>query len=127
MTWQATNRSSSAGAIATTAVGLGPNPTYQTRLRAIYCTLVGTNAGSGTVVVRDGPTGTGSIIFQSNLNIPANSQDIFSRSDLDLRATIGNVMTIEFLAGTPGDFQTVNALGDYVPLGTPYGATLLGE
>jgi len=116
-----------AGAAASIAVATGPNSTYQTRLRAMYCTLSGTNAGSGTLVVRDGATGVGAIIFEATLSIPVNSRDLINRTDLDLRATVGNLLTIEFLAGTTADFQSINAQGDYVPPGTPYGATALGE
>jgi hypothetical protein len=113
--------------MATIAVVTGPNTTYQTRLRAMYCTLDGPSSGSGTVVVRDGLTGVGTIIFQSTLNLPGSGIDILDRTGIDLRATAGNVLTIEFLAGTASDFQSINAQGDYAPPGTPYGATLTGE
>jgi hypothetical protein len=126
MTWQVTTRSL-AGVAASIGVATSLNPTYQTRLRAMYCTLSGSNAGSGTVVVRDGPTGTGAIKFEATMSIPANSRDLINRTDLDIRATVGNVLTIEFLAGTSGDFQSINAQGDYIPPGIPYGATSLSE
>lgn len=113
------------GAAASIAVAISPNSTYQTRLRALYCTLQGPSAGSGTVVVRDGATGVGAIMFEATLAIPVNSRDLVNRTDLDLRATVGNVLTVEFLAGTAGDFQAINAQGDYIPPGIPYGATLL--
>jgi hypothetical protein len=124
--WQVTTRST-AGAAATISVSASPNLTYQARLRALYCTLDGPAAGSGTVVVRDGATGVGTIIFHSTLNLPGSGIDILDRTGIDLRATAGNALTIEFLAGTASDFQSVNAQGDYVPPGTPYGATLTGE
>jgi hypothetical protein len=126
MTWQVTARSA-AGAAAATSAATGPNSTYQTRLRALYCTLGGPAAGSGTVVVRNGATGVGTIIYRSTLNLPSGGVGVLERTGIDLRATAGNALTIEFLAGTASDFQSVNAQGDYVPLGTPYGATLLGE
>ncbi len=126
MTWQLATRGL-AGAAASTVVAISPNPTYQTRLRAMYCTLAGSNAGSGTVVVRDGISGVGTILFEATLSIPANSRDLVNRTDLDLRATAGNVLTVEFLAGTAGDFQAINAQGDYIPPGIPYGATALDE
>src|SRR6266576_6865540 len=126
MTWQMTTRSL-AGAAASVAVATSLNSAYQTRLRAMYCTLAGPNAGSATVVVRDGPSGSGAILFEATLAIPANSRDLVNRTDVDLRATAGNVLTIEFLAGVAGDFQTVNSLWDYFPPGLHYGATALSE
>lgn len=124
--WQVTIRGT-AGTAATISVPGGPNLTYQTRLRALYCTLDGPAAGSGTVVVRDGATGVGTVIFHSTLSLPGGGIDVLNRTDIDLRATAGNSLTIEFLAGTASDFQSVNAQGDYAPPGTPYGATLTGE
>jgi hypothetical protein len=126
VTWKMTTRSL-AGAAASVSVSTSLNPTYQTRLRAMYCTLAGSNAGTGTIVVRDGPSGSGVIIFEATLAIPGNNRDLVNRTNLDIRATAGNAMTIEFLAGTSGDFQTANALGDYIPPGLPYGATALSE
>ena len=119
MVWQVTNRST-AGNAATAAVAAGSNSTYQTRMRSIYATLRGPAAGSGTMVVRDGLTGIGTIIFQTDLNISASGRDTLALYEFDIRATPGNVMTIEFTAGTPSDFQVVNAQGDYVPPGTPF-------
>ncbi len=121
MQWQITNRGG-AGAVATVAAATGPDTTFQTRLRAIYCTLAGTAAGTGTIVVRDGATGVGTIIFEADLSTPSNNRDFLSFTEVDLRATAGNVMTIEFLSGTASDFQAVNAQGDYVAPGTPYNA-----
>lgn len=126
MTWQVTTRST-AGVAATISVATGPNSTYQTRLRAAHCSLDGSAAGSGTVVVRDGPSGSGTIIFQATLNLPGSGIDRLNRTDFDLRATVGNVLTVEFLAGTASDFQSINAQGDYIPPGIQYGATLTGE
>jgi hypothetical protein len=125
-TWQATARSIAGGA-ATISVPVSPNTADQTRLRALYCTLDGSMAGSGTVVVRDGATGVGTIIFRSTLALAGGGIDVLERTSIDLRTTPGNLLTVEFLAGTASDFQSVNAQGDYVPPGTPYGATLTGE
>jgi hypothetical protein len=126
VTWQLTTRSL-AGAATSIAVATSPNSKYQTRLRAMYCTLSGSSAGNGTVVVRDGATGVGTIMFEGTLSIPLNSRDLINRTDLDIRATVGNVLTVEFLAGTAGDFQAINAQGDYIPPGIPYGATAFSE
>jgi hypothetical protein len=113
--------------VASIAVATSQNLGYQARLRAMYCTLAGTSAGSAAVVVRDGPTGAGAILFQSTLEIPAGGRDLVNRTKIDLRASVGNVLTVEFLAGVAGDFEAVNALGDYIPPGLPYDATPLSE
>jgi hypothetical protein len=124
--WQITTRSI-AGAAAAVSAAPGPDGVYQTRLRALYCTLAGSAAGGGTVVVRDGPSGVGTILFRSTLNLPGSGIGVLEKIGIDLRATVGNPLTVEFVAGTAGDFQSVNAQGDYVRPGTPYGATLTGE
>ena len=124
--WQAITRSS-AGTAATASVPVSPNPFYQTRLRSLYCTLEGPAGGSGTLVVRDGATGAGTIVFHSTINLPGSGIGIVNRTNIDIRMTTGNVLTVEFLAGTASDFQSVNAQGDYIPHGIPYGATPTGE
>jgi hypothetical protein len=63
----------------------------------------------------------GTIIFEADLYTAANSWGFLEFSEIDLRATAGNVLTVEFIAGTPGDVQEINAGGDYVAPGTFYG------
>jgi hypothetical protein len=77
--------------------------------------------------VRDGASGVGTILFRSILNLPGSGIGVLERIGIDLRATVGNPLTVEFVVGTAGNFQSVNAQGDYVRPGTPYGATLTGE
>jgi hypothetical protein len=110
-----------AGAAASLAIGLGPNQTYQTRLRSLYLTVSGGSAGMATMVVRDGLLGVGQIIFEADLYTAANSRDVLDFNNIDLRATAGGVLTVEFLGGTPGAVQQISAHGDYVPFGIPYG------
>jgi hypothetical protein len=73
------------------------------------------------MVVRDGPTGLGTVIFEADLYTAANSWDFLDFNEIDLRASVGNVLTVEFLAGVPGNVQEINAHGDYVAPGTFYG------
>lgn len=91
------------------------------RLRALQVSLSGTAAGTGTLVVRDGASGSGTIILEMGLSIAANGSAFFEASNLDLRAPTNGQITIEFLAGTSSDQQSVNAQGDLVQLGAPYG------
>ena len=74
-----------------------------------------------TMVVRDGGAGVGTIIFEADLFTQANGRDFLDFNEIDLRATVGNVLTVEFIAGTPGDVQQIDAKGDFVPPGIPYG------
>jgi hypothetical protein len=63
----------------------------------------------------------GTIIFTADLYTAANSADFLDLSEIDLRASAGNVLTVEFTAGIPGDVQEINAEGDFVAPGTFYG------
>lgn len=103
------------------SIGIGPNLTYQTRLRSMYLVVSGSSAGAATAVVRDGPANGGTIIFDADLSTAANGWDFLDYNLIDLRATPGRVLTVEFVTGTPGDVQEINAEGDYVPPGTLYG------
>lgn len=120
MAWQISNRGT-VGAAAIAAAAASGNTTYQARLRALQATLSGTAAGVGTLVVRDGASGVGTIIFRADLAMAANARDGLILTDMDLRASAGAALTVEFLAGTASDFQAVNAQGDYVAPGTPFG------
>lgn len=92
----------------------------QNRIRALGASLNGTTAGTAQLVVRDGPATTGTIIWQWDLSVPtAGTGMAVSFPDLDLRATPGNSITIEFVAGVGGDFEAVNAVGDIIPVGYP--------
>ncbi len=118
--WSIANRGK-AGAVATASIAPSQDAVFQTRLRSMYFGLSGPAIGSATAVVRDGQPGIGAIIFQADLYTAANNRDVVSLPEVDLRATAGNVLTVEFLAGTPSDFQEVSAQGDLILLGTPYG------
>jgi len=70
-------------------------------------------------VVRDGATGTGTIIWSGSLQAPANgSSNLILKSDL--RASVGNALTAEFTgAGATGTQEAVSMQGDIVPSGYP--------
>jgi hypothetical protein len=91
------------------------------RLRALQCRLSGSAAGTDLLVVRDGATGAGTIIWQQDLSVPANGSDSVNVTGLDLRATPGNGLTVEFVSGVASDREDVNAQGDFVPQGYPIG------
>jgi hypothetical protein len=83
--------------------------------------MSGSSAASATMVVRDGPSQAGAVIFEADLYTAANSWDFLDFNEVDLRASVGKVLTVEFVTGTPGNVQEINAGGDYVAPGTEYG------
>lgn len=89
------------------------------RLRALQATLVGTSAATDQLVVRDGATGAGAIIWSGDLSVPANGIASIQMA-MDLRASVGSALTVEFVNGA-GTAEDVNAQGDFVPVGEPYG------
>lgn len=118
--WTITNRGNAgAAASATQAAPASASATQRQvlRLRALQCRLSGSSAGTDLLVVRDGPSGNGTIIWQQDLSVPANGSDSINLSGLDLRATPGNGLTVEFVNGVNSDRETVNAQGDIVPQG----------
>ena len=93
-----------------------------TRLRSLQVS-VATGATAQTPlqwVVRDGATGAGTIIATGALSAPANSVAAVDLTGLDLRASLGNAITVEFTAaGVSASQQAVSAQGDYVAHGAP--------
>ena len=123
--WQISNRgnSGSAASVSRSAPGGASAGNEQLRLVGLTATLGGPTAGTDQVVVRDGPTGTGTIIFTADLSIVANGFAAIQMSPLDLRASPGNALTIEFVNGVTGNREDVNGQGDYIPQGTAYGVS----
>ena len=88
--------------------------------QSIHCTLAdgtGTAAASaGSIVLRDGLTGAGAILWASGLSVPATvgqSAAPVEISGLAIQGTPGNAMTLEFTAagGAANVFQTVAFTG----------------
>lgn len=113
----ATQATASQAAPATAAAGGN-----QLRLRCLTVTLAAgaTAATPLQAVVRDGATGTGTVIWTGALAAPANGSGVIVKCDQDLRATVGNALTIEFTAaGAAATQEAVSAQGDIVPAGYP--------
>lgn len=121
--WRISNRPSSgtAASASRAAPTSGLAAGTQVRMRAIQVSLSGSSAGTDQVVVRDGASGAGAIIWTADLSIPANGGQVYNEWQLDLRATPGNALTVEFVNGVANDQESVNAQGDYVPSGWPLG------
>lgn len=118
--WSISNRP--AATVAASASQAAPGQPMVNRLRALQATLVGTGAGSAQVVVRDGAAGVGTIIWTGDLAVPANGSSVLAVSDLDLRASLGNALTVETASGGGASTQlAVNAQGDLVVNGYGYG------
>jgi hypothetical protein len=121
--WQISNRGS-AGAAATVSLASPANAVGSgqlIRLRSLQATLSGGSSGTDQLVVRDGASGAGTIIWSTDLSIAANGTQIIQQPGLDLRASPGNALTVEFVGGVTNDREDVNAQGDYVPVGYPLG------
>ena len=119
--WTATNRSASSGAAANVSVAAPASAGASgqtTRLRAIQCSLAGSGAGDDQLQIRDGSS-SGAILAQFDLSVGANGFAALALTGLDIRSTPGNALTIMFVNGVSGNYENVNAQGDYVPSGYP--------
>lgn len=119
--WSITNRaaagSASTASIAAPASAKASN--ICTRLRSISVSLAGSSAGTDQIVVRDGASGSGTILKQWDLSVPANGSSLLFMTGLDIRNTPGNALTVEGVSGVTSDREAVNAEGDFVPQGYP--------
>jgi len=87
--------------------------------QSIHATLAdgtGTAAAAAiSIVLRDGPSGSGAIIWSSQLSVPATVGQAAAPveiSGLTIPGTPGNAMTLEFTAaGAANVFETVSATG----------------
>lgn len=120
--WTQTNRN---GAAAATASQTAPATSggQSVRCRQLSASLSGTAASSTqTLVVRDGPASTGTIIWQEDLSISVNTAttaDHVNLTGCDFRASPGNALTVEFTGFTANTAQAISISGDFVPVGYP--------
>jgi len=119
--WHISNRATGGSAATATQAATGTSGNAQLRCRAIQATLVGTSAATDRLVVRDGASGVGTIIFSADLSVAANGMAALPPTPVDLRASPGNALTVEFVNGA-GTAEDVNAQGDIIPQGWPYNA-----
>lgn len=87
---------------------------HQHILKSINASLtaVGAQATPVVVVVRDGLTGAGTIIWQDTLFHTAGGSDRISLSNLNIAGTTGNAMTVEFLSAPAAtNFETLSVSG----------------
>lgn len=117
--WQTFNFPA-ANTAATASVTAGTTGGLVLRLRALQVSISGTGAGAATIVVRDGATGAGTIIWETQINNAANSGTFYGTGVLDLRATSGTLTIESTGAGGANTNLAVNAQGDYVALGAPF-------
>lgn len=124
MPWTITNfPATNTAATATQAAPTNGLTTGQTlRLRALMVTLSAGATQSAVVrfVVRDGASGVGTVLMDGSLSVGANFGQSERLTGIDLRATAGNALTVEFTAGGGATTQeTVWAQGDIVEVGYP--------
>lgn len=120
--WQTTNASTASQNVAgLVAISGGSTANAAIRCRSLQVTCFGTGVPSATLVVRDGATGAGAIIFQASLAALTAQVAGFTSTDLDLRATSGT-MTIETTGSAGATITTlINAQGDYTVVGRAFG------
>ena len=98
--------------------------TLVNRLRALQVGVAtnGTAQPPVNVVVRDGSAGAGTIIWEASLSAVIDGGDTINLSQLDLRSSPGNALTVEFTAAPANAVQGyVNAQGDLCAVGKAYG------
>ena len=89
------------------------------RLLSMQGTLIaGASAATDTVQVLDGAT----VIWQCDVSAAANTTAYTPQLMFDLRASIGNNLTVKFVNGA-GTAEDINAQGDFPSAGTPYWGT----
>lgn len=117
--WQ-TNSAPSSGTKALATVSAGTTGGEALRCRGMEAVLAGETTGisTATVTVIDGLSG-GTVILSAPLSAPAKATVALSLTNLDLRATSGN-LSVKITAPVAGT-ASVNAQGDYVQLGKNYG------
>ncbi len=91
-------------------------PTFRHVCRAIAASLVSTAALAVQVslVLRDGATGVGAVLWQVDVAIPAtaNSADTILLTELHIPGTVNTAMTLEFTAaGGAATFEKVTLVG----------------
>lgn len=116
-TWQISNRG--VAGVPATAAQTCPSGSagFQVRLRALQASLSGPNSGADQLEVLDGA----SVILTLDASIVANGAALVSLGPIDLRASPGNTLTVQWVSGVGGNYEDVNAQGDFVSTGYPYG------
>ena len=115
--WSITNTSGS-GAAGTASLSQPTNAAaqgQQIRVRSVTATLAGSGAGSDTFQIKDGST----VVYAAQLSIAANGYAQLSLTNTDIR--ISGTLTVAFASGVANDVECVNAQGDFVQTGAPYG------
>lgn len=83
-----------------------------TSISATLSTAATPQAAAAVLVLRDGPTATGTIIWSKQVILPANSVWEVNLTDLVIKGTAGNPMTLELVANpVAGAFASVAMTG----------------
>ena len=73
---------------------------------------VGTATGVEVVVLRDGATGAGTVLWSGLVSAPINSSNIITIGGLNIHGTKNTAMTLEFVAaGATSSFESVAMTG----------------
>lgn len=91
-----------------------PGVTHVADLAVFSLVQNGAVSGVFGVVIRDGATGVGTIIFKALVGVSGTAGDhqaIVVGPGLNIRGTAGNAMTIEFQSGAANVFEAVSLGG----------------
>lgn len=116
--WSITN--SAAASTAASATQVAPSNFSATgmtiRARAFSATVAAATSGAALLQL----VGGGSVLKSWQMAVSSGGMDAqIVIADQDIRCNSGDSLVIAFASGTPGCAQTVNAEGDYVPVGYP--------
>lgn len=113
--WTSTVASSASGqgVLSILAPGNGLVP----RVQEFSASLTGATSGAAVLQILDGSTGT--VLFQLGASIASGAQNLtIVMGGLDYRASGTNTLVIGFSTAIAGLTQRVNAIGDFVQVGT---------
>lgn len=97
---------------ATATIAASPGVSHVLRTISASLQAVAAQAAPVQVVVRDGASGVGAIIWTERLFVTTGFDIRFTMTGLTLKGTAGNAMTVEFTgAAAAGNFETLSATG----------------
>ena len=110
--WQVTGTTSLAAITPPTGSGAAASALAASIGTVVRIRALSVSAGAGALTITDSVLSA--VIWQITLGAGA----VFSQTDLDIRGSPGASLTIAATSATG-----INAQGDYVPIGYPYGLT----
>jgi len=100
-----------AGTVASVTFAASPGKRYTCRAISAFLNQSSGGAGSAAIYVRDGASGSGTIIWVARLTSTATQgwSDNYFVTELGVRGSAGNAMAVEFSVGLAGLFEYLSA------------------